>query len=246
MGLFTQCNWGRSMSENVGRPEDDITEITLSSVFDDDAHLKPEHVNIVYAQEQKFKGVRRSFKIFNDTQLYYTLKSFRNKDNKKHRVNLSYVNIQPERQCYVAWNWLSTAFATIVWSMLLFYVGLFTQFKADYIVIVAVLLGTFSMISMLIFYYRTQDKLIFNSFVGNIPLFEVSNHKSGNKDFDFFMVKLRQHIKMAQQKLTMHERLVGELKDLRRIRDEGKISNETYESARNIIFKHEAFQTKQD
>jgi hypothetical protein len=232
------------MSEEVGRPEDDITEITLSSEFDDDAHLRPERINIAYVQEQKFKGVRRTFKIFNDTQLHYTHKSFRHKDNKKHRINLSYMNIQPERECTVAWSWLSTAFATIVWSMLLFYVGLFTQYKADYIVIVAVLLGTFSMVAMLIFYYRTQDKLIYSSFIGNIPLFEVSNHKSGNKEFELFMVKLRQHIKSAQDKLSMHQRLVGELKDLRRIRDEGKISNEQYESARNIIFKHEAFQSK--
>ena len=232
------------MSEEVGRPEDDITEITLSSEFDDDAHLKPERINLAYVQEQKFKGVRRTFKIFNDTQLHYTHTSFRNKDNKKRRINLSYINIQPQRDSTVAWNWFSTAFATIVWSMLLFYVGLFTQFKADYIVIVAVLLGTFSMISMLIFYYRTQDKMVYNSFFGNIPLFEVSNHKSGNKEFELFILKLRQHIKSAQDRMSMHQRLVGELKDLRRIRDEGKITNEQYESARNIIFKHEAFQSK--
>ena len=224
------------MSEEVGRAEDDITEITLSSGLDDDAHLKPEHVNIVFVQEQKFKGVKRT---------YYTQKSFSHKDNTRHRVNLNYVNIKPERECKVAWSWLSTAFATIVWSMLLFYVGLFTQYKADYIVIVGVLLGTFSMISMLIFYYRTHDKLIFCSHVGKIPLFEVSNHKPGNKEFDAFMETLRQHIKVAQDKLSMHQRLVGELKDLRRIRDEGRISNESYESARNTIFRHEAFQIKQ-
>ncbi len=234
------------MSEEAGRHENDITEITLSSDLDDDAHLKPEHVNTVYIQEQKFKGVKRAFKIFNETQLYYTQKSFRHKENTKHRVNLNYVDLRPEREVRVAWNWLSTAFATIVWSMLLLYVGLFTQYKADYIVIVGVLLGTFSMISMLIFYYRTHDKLIFRSFVGKIPLFEVSNHKPGNKEFDTFMHTLKQHIKTAQGRLTMHQRLVGELKDLRRIRDEGRISNEHYESARNTIFKHEAFQTKQD
>jgi hypothetical protein len=234
-----------NMSEEVGRPEEDITEITLSSDLDDDVHLKPEHVNIIYVQEQKFKGVKRAFKIFNDTQLYYMQKSFRHKENTKHRVNLNYVDIKPGRECTVAWRWLSTAFATIVWSMLLLYVGLFTQYKADYIVIVGVLLGTFSMISMLIFYYRTQDKLIFKSYVGKIPLFEVSNHKPGNQEFDTFMETLRQHIKHAQGRLTMHQRLAGELKDLRRIRDEGRISNEDYESARNTIFKHEAFQTKQ-
>lgn len=235
------------MSGEVGRPEDDITEITLSSEFDDDdAHLKPERVNVRYEQEQKFKGVKRTFKIFNDTQLHYTLKSFRYKDNKQHRVNLAYINARPDRECTVSWNWLSTAFATIVWSLLLLYVGLFTQYKADYIVIVGVLLGTFSMISMLIFYYRTQDKLIYKSQVGNIPLFEVSNHKPGNREFDEFMGKLEQHISYSQKKLTMHQRLVGELKDLRRVRDEGKISNEQYESARNVIFKHEAFQSKQN
>ena len=231
------------MSEEVSRPEDNITEITLSSEFDDDTHLKPQHINVAYSQEQKFKGVRRTFKIFNDTQLHYTLKSFRNKDNKTHRINLAYVNKQAEREVRVAWNWLSTAFATVVWSMLLLYVGLFTQYKADYIVIVAILLGTFSMISMLIFYYRTQDRLIYSSFVGNIPLFEVSNNKSGNDEFDLFKEKLVEHIQLAQGKLSKHQRLVGELKDLRRIRDEGTISNEQYESARNIIFKHEAYQS---
>jgi hypothetical protein len=233
------------MSEEVGRPEEDITEITLSSEFDDDTDLKPKHININYVQEQKFKGVKRAFKIFNDTQLNYSMRSFKNKDNKEYRFGLAYVNPQPDRECTVSWNWLSTSLATIVWSMLLLYVGLFTQYRADYIVIVSVLLGTFSMISMLIFYYRTQDKLIFKSYVGNVPLFEVSNHKPGNTEFDTFMTRLDHHIKLSQEKLSMHKRLVGELKDLRRIRDEGKISNEQYETARNVIFRHEAFQSRQ-
>ena len=233
------------MSEEVGRPEDDITEITLSSEFDDDTDLKPKHINFHYVQEQKFKGVKRSFKIFNDTQLNYSMKSFKNKDNKEYRFGLAYVNPQPDRECTVSWNWLSTSLATIVWSMLLLYVGLFTQYRADYIVIVSVLLGTFSMISMLIFYYRTQDRLIFKSQVGNIPLFEVSNHKPGNPEFDGFMSRLDHHISLSRKKLSMHQRLVGELKDLRRIRDDGKISNEQYETARNVIFRHEAFQSRQ-
>jgi len=232
------------MTEEAGHIEEGITEITLSSELDDDAHLKPERVNLEYIQEQRFKGVRRSFKIFNDTQLYYTLKSFKHKDNTQHRFNLSYVNTQPERECVVAWRWLSTAFASLVWSLLLLYVGLFTQYRADFVVIVGVLLGTFSMIAMLVFYYRTQDKLIFKSFVGDIPLFEVSNHKPGIKEFDTFMQALHNYIERGQKSISMHQRLVGELKDLRRIRDEGTISNDQYESARDIIFRHEAYQAK--
>ena len=232
------------MSDKAGQVVQGMTEITLSSDFDDDEHLKPERINIEYVQEQRFKGVRRRFKVFNDTQLYYSLKSFKHKDNKQHRINLSYVNTQPERECVVAWKWFSAAIATIVWSMLLLYVGIFTQYKADFIVIVGVLLGTFSMLAMMVFYYQTQDKLIYKSFVADIPLFEVANHKPGHKEFDTFMITLRKHIEQGQASMNMHQRLVGELKDLRRIRDEGTISNEQYESARTIIFKHEAYQAK--
>lgn len=232
------------MSEKVGQVFQGITEITLSSDFEDDEHLKPERINIEYVQEQRFKGVKRRFKIFNDTQLYYTLNSFKHKDNKQHRINLSYVSTQPERECVVAWKWLSIAIATIVWSTLLLYVGIFTQYNADFIVIVGVLLGTLSMLAMMTFYYQTQDKLIYKSYVADVPLFEVSNHKPGNRGFDTFMASLRKHIETGQESLSMPQRLVGELKDLRRIRDEGTISNEQYESARTIIFKHEAYQAK--
>jgi hypothetical protein len=59
------------------------------------------------------------------------------------------------------------------------------------------------------------------------------------------MSRLDHHISLSRKKLSMHQRLVGELKDLRRIRDDGKISNEQYETARNVIFRHEAFQSRQ-
>lgn len=232
------------MGDNAGQMVQGMTEITLSSDFDDDEHITPERINSEYVQEQRFKGVKRRFQIFNDTQLYYSLKSFKHKDNKQHRINLSYVNAQPERECVVAWKWFSTAIATIVLSMLLLYVGVFTQYKADFIVIVGVLLGTFSMLAMMVFYYQTQDKLIYRSSVADIPLFEVANHKPGNKEFDTFTITLRKYIELGQASMSMHQRLVGELKDLRRIRDEGTISNQQYESARTIIFKHEAYQAK--
>ena len=221
-----------------------MTEITLSSGLDDDTQVKPRHINIEYVQEQRFKGVTRRFTVFNDTQLYYTLRSFRNKDNKKQRFNLNYVNTQPDRECFVAWRWLSTAIAALVWSIVLLYVGLFSPYQADYIVIVGVLMGTAGLLSMAVFYYRTQDKLIYKSYIANIPLFEVSNFKAGNKEFEKFIARLTDHIEQGQAAISMQQRLAGELKELRRIRDEGAISNEQYETARGIIFKHEAYRAR--
>jgi len=221
-----------------------MTEITLSSGLDDDTQVKPKHINIEYVQEQRFKGVTRRFMVFNDTQLYYTLRSFRNKDNKKQRFNLNYVNTQPDRACFVAWRWLSTAIAALVWSIVLLYVGLFSPYQADYIVIVGVLMGTAGLLSMAVFYYRTQEKLIYKSYIANIPLFEVSNFKAGNKEFEKFIARLTDHIEQGQAAISMQQRLAGELKELRRIRDEGAITNEQYETARGIIFKHEAYRAR--
>jgi hypothetical protein len=233
-----------NMNNELDPYAEDITEITLSSDFDDDSNIQQESINLEYVQDQKFKGIKRNFVIFNEVQLYYSMKSFRKKENVRHRLNLSYVNQKPERVQMVSWRWLSTAFAGLVWSMLLVYVGYFTQLKADYIVVVGVLLGAFSAISMMIFYYRTQDKLVFSSFVGGVPLFEVGNMKAGNQAFEEFMQTLDAHIEKGQNSKTMHQRLSGELIDLRRIRDEGMIDNETYENARSRIFQHEAYQQK--
>jgi len=231
----------------AGRPENTmmITEITLSSGLDDESHLQPECVNVDYTQDQKFKGIKRSFSIFNETQMYYTLKSFTSRASKKHRVNLCYVKAKPDREVTVAWKWLGSAFACIFWSMLLLYVGLYTKYTADYLVIVGVLLATFSLLSVLVFYYRTQDRLVYRSFVGNIPLFEVSSQKPGNREFDTFIAKLIYHIEKGHSRLSMKQRLAGELRELRRIRDEGTITAEQYESARDIIFRHEAYQASQ-
>lgn len=232
------------MSENFPSAEDGITEITIGSGLEDEAHLQPETVNAEYIQDQKFKGVKRSFKIFNDTQMYYSLKSFRNKDNSKKRIHLAYISDQPGREVFISWRWMSTSLAALVWSMLLFYIGLYSEWKSETIVIVAVLMGTFSLVGFMVFYYRTHDKLIFKSCVGDIPLFEIGNHKPGNEQFDTFMRTLKLHIEKAQGRKSMHERLVGELSDLRRLRDENVVSTEQYEEARNKIFRHEAYQAK--
>ncbi len=232
------------MSENIQPAVDGITEITLATGLDDEAHLQPERINAEFIQDQKFKGVKRSFKIFNDTQMYYTLKSFGSKKNAKRRIHLGFVDEHPLRDIRFAWKWLGTGLGTLALSILLFYIGLFTQYEHQYIVIAAVLVGTISMLSLLIFYYRTHDKLIYRSFVGGVPLFEIGNRKPGNQQFDNFMRTLNMHIQNGHAKKSMHERLIGELADLRRIRDEGMITNEQYELARNKIFKHEAYQAK--
>lgn len=232
------------MSEEFDHYADDITEITLSSGLEDDVNIQQENINLEYVQDQKFKGIKRSFVIFSEVQLFYSMKSFRKKDNVQHRFNLSHINKKPVRVQIVSWNWLSTAFAALVWSLLLIYIGYFTQFKADYIVAVGILLGAFSAIAMMIFYYRTQDKLVFSSFAGEVPLFEVGKMKAGNQQFEQFMHALDQHIQKGYNRKSMHQRLSGELIDLRRIRDEGMIDNQTYEKARSKIFQHEVYQNK--
>lgn len=220
----------------------EVTEITLSEIEDDYDPSRPVKIHAEYMQENKFKGVRRSFVIFNNVQLHHRLVSYRRRNEPEHRINLSFVNPQPQRVLTIAWNWLSTAFASIVWSMVLLYVGFFMNFSADIMMAAGILLGTCSLISMMMFYYNTQDQLLYTSETGGVPLFDLVNYKPGDQLFERFQAQLRKHIELGQSRLTPRERLVGELKELRRIRDEGLISNELYEQARGRIFKHEAYQ----
>jgi hypothetical protein len=95
------------------------------------------------------------------------------------------------------------------------------------------------------FYYVSQNKLVYKSNVGNVPLFEVSIQRSGKQELNTFIEKLMSHIELSQGRLTMQQRLAGELQYLRRIRDEARISCEQYELARGLIFRHKAYQTTQ-
>ena len=74
-------------------------------------------------------------------------------------------------------------------------------------------------------------------------IFLIENKKPSQQAFDSYFISLQQSIDKAQASISVSDRLVGELKMCRRLRDEGIIDDEAYTIARTAIFKHEQYKS---
>lgn len=220
-----------------------MDEIVISDVLDDDEHEVRE-VNAKFLQNSSFKGIKRSFLIFNKTQLLQSCQSFKTKQGNKHRINLKFIRLKPERQRQYAWR-----------SLVVFVLGLgvcaalagtwyYTDLKSDYLLAAAVLAAVATAIALLIFFYRSRDTLVYRSIAAGVPMIELAYRKPNQREFDDFLHKLDVSIRRAHASgMNNQQILAGELKDIRRLKDEGVLGDEVYARARKLIFQHKDFST---
>lgn len=246
--------------DNIESNQDDVTsdqfpdmedmlaveEIVLGNEFDETASvIIPRKTNHEYMQANKYRRVKVFFKIYNDVYLHRSVESFGNKKDEATRFNLSFISPEPRRQSHFAWSWFFVALMSYFLGSLLVYLGAFSGLEIVHhnmlpIGLVLIVIGMFSTV---VFLYRTQDKFIYQSLVGQVPLIEIFNQQKMT-NYQIFTETLKLHIEQAQQRqgLTMKQRLKGELTDLRRLSEEGVITVDAYEQARGLIFKHEEYQ----
>ena len=232
-----------------------VLEITLDAGPDaDEAGLPPQHIDLEYVQ-RTIKGITRSFVLFDDIYIdhslsvvnpkAFALKFFRNRDKAQQRVNLTYLDPKPERLAHIAWNWFLNGLAAIAWAFVIIYVGEYTDFPIarDAMLPAGILLGTFGIIAFMVFYYKSQDKIVYKSYIGQMPVLELL-HRPGNEAYNNFIDVFEKAIYKAQHRdrMNMKYRLVGELKLLRMLKETGSITNTDYESARSKIFKHKEYE----
>lgn len=221
---------------------------------DDDIGRLPKQINHVYLQKT-IKGIKRLLVIFDDRYLNYSLKNsnpvvfklkfFKDKDVEKKGINLTYIGLEPEMWVHVAWKWLYAGLGTVTLAAVLIYIGEYSgfSFARKEMLPVGILLGVFGIIAMMIFYYKTQRKVIYKSCTGEVPLFELF-HMPRKKEYRYFIDVLEQKIQKAHHRegVSMKYRLVGELKYLRKMSELGLIANSDYEAARGKIFRHAEYQ----
>lgn len=226
--------------------KDVVEEVTAGKEFDETASvIIPGKTNHQYKQKSRFKGITHFFKMYNDIYMHITTRSIVNKSNAATRINLTFLNPEPIRQKFFAWNWLYAAMVACLLGVQLIYFGEFSDFDMahPYMLPIGTVLVVAGLLLTQVFYYRTQDKMIYKSLVGQVPLIEVF-YRPEQSVYRVFTGVLKLHIVQAQQRsgLNMKHRLRGELSDLRRLSEEGVITNEDYEQARALIFKHKEYQ----
>jgi len=226
-------------------------ELSVNNYDTFDERLNYRGLSREFVQENRLRGMRRSFQLYKDSHIFQLFDWYRDKEKTKYRVSLACLKPKAAHVITLEWKWLTTAIATAIWSMILIYIGYFTDVTALvrgieplHIISAGVLMGTITIISLLLFMYYKHDKHVFSTYQSDTPLIELDTDKPDPYTFD----QMKQSITNAIAKSIMYkdtqELLIIELKELRRLRDEGVILVSDYEAARQQIFSHREYQAE--
>jgi len=215
--------------------EDDTTNFT------DDENIPVEHVNFEFEQRNKLHGIYRKITIFNDTHCYQSIK---NKHQRKHkyRIDIGYLDPRPFRIRVREWKWLYASIALFGLDLALIFTGWLDGSSIAYLgLFIGVLVV--SIMSLLAFFYYSRDRVFFRSQYGKIKLIELINRNPDVESFRSFINKFVMQINKAKtaKNLSQNKFLARELQELRRLKDETVIPNDSYEKAKKLIFSHKAF-----
>ncbi|MCK5002658.1 MAG: hypothetical protein KAJ92_05125 [Gammaproteobacteria bacterium] len=192
-------------------------------------------------QENKLKGTLREYQIYVPNYLLLSFIEKKNAEPKKYRVNLAYLSSEPEHLKVVKLGWLYGAMASAILTVIFMLLAIYELLTLEFNFIAGSIGLTITLICALIFMYLQRDEYIFKSKFGNVNLFFLDNARPDQNKFDNFFIHLQQAIDKQHSNISVADRLVGELKMCRRLRDEGILDNEAYTIARTTLFKHKQY-----
>ena len=211
--------------------------------FDQD--IDPEKLGEKLIQTNTLKGTYREYQLYTPRHLLLSFvekKKAKTKE-KNFRVDLAWLSSEPDHHKIVVWKWLYRALAAGALAGLFLVFAMTEIIEIKYCIVAGTIALTTGLILFLIFIYQMRDEYIFKSYFGNAKLFLIENKKPAQQEFDSYFVNLQQTIDRAQANISVADRLLGELKMCRRLKDEGIIDDKTYTDARTAIFKHEQYKT---
>ena len=230
---------------NIKSNEIDLQPVEIESTqFSDDEKIVVEHVNFELEQSHKLRGMYRKLTIFNDVHCYQAIK-IKHRRKYKFRLNLAHLDPRPFHLRHIVWKWLYASLALWCCAAIIVIAGWFDSSSVMSMGIFAgVIVG--ALLTLLIFFYLSHDTVYFRSQFGKIRLFELANNNPDKDEFREFINKIVVQINKSKAAKGMNQSqlLAAELKELRRLKDECIVPEESYEKAKRLIFKHEAFNLK--
>jgi hypothetical protein len=214
---------------------DEITQ------FSDNEEIPVDHINFEFEQSHKLQGMLRQLSVFNDSQCYQSIKN-KHRRKYKFRLDLAYLDPRPFRLRNIVWKWLYASLALWVLAGVFVLAGWFDQSSIAS-------LGSFTgiiviaLLNLLTFFYLSHDTVYFRSQFGKIRLFELANNNPDTESFRGFVNQIVVQINKskAAKNMDQSQLLAAELKELRRLKEEKIVPEESYQKARLQIFKHAAF-----
>ena len=217
--------------------EDDTTQ------FSDSENIPVDHINFEFVQAHKLRGILREITIFNDSQCYQKIK-LKHRRKYKFRLDLSFLDPRPFRMRSIAWKWLYASLALFVLDIVFVATGWFDTASINLMGLFTAITVT-AIMTLLAFFYLSYDTVYFRSQYGKIRLLELENKRPDQDSFTHAINKIVVHINKSKtaKGLDQSKFLAAELKELRRLKDETIVPEESYEKAKKLIFRHEAFKS---
>ena len=209
--------------------------------FDQD--IDSEKLGAKLVQTNILKGTHREYQLYATRHLLLNFVEKKKAAEKKFRVDLAWLSSEPEHNKIIVWKWLYRALAAGAVAGLFLILAITEVLRLEYCIVAGTISLTIALILSLIFIYQLRDEYIFRSYFGNAKLFLIENKKPAQQEFDNYFTNLQQAIDRAKANIPVADRLLGELKMCRRLRDEGIIDDATYTDARTIIFRHEQYKS---
>ncbi|VAW55240.1 hypothetical protein MNBD_GAMMA06-1027 [hydrothermal vent metagenome] len=218
-------------------------DATTDNYEEFDQKIDPAKLGDKLIQKNTLKGSARKFQYYANNHLLLSRIKSKKAKIEEFRVDVAWLSSEPVHSKVVAWKWLSGALASAALAAMFIFFSMNETIDLKYSIIVSTISLTAALIFLLIFIYQIRNEYIFKSHFGGAELFLIENNQPNQEKFKHFFLNLQKRIEKAKAKISVSDRLLGELKMCRRLKDEGIINDKTYTVARTAIFKHEQYKT---
>lgn len=190
-------------------------------------------------QESNARGEKRVFEIYNNKFIKVTSTNIIS--NSSYHLNLSMLAPWPIRHRKVSWQWLLAILyfstATLSYTAYIFYFQESSKLERLLpFVIIFLLLG---LAAFLMFLYQSPNVIEFKSRYGNCGVLSLFYNNPNKKEFKAFIEEIKLRSLSASQVVTMDksQMLDIEMDELRRLRNEGIITQHHYADAKARIIQ---------
>jgi hypothetical protein len=194
-------------------------------------------INNSMTQVSRAKGEKRTFHIYDDRFLDVTIDNIFGQ--KSYQLNLCMLEPWPVRNRDISWRWLLSiiyfGIAALAYSIYLVNhpdTELLGRLIPFIVVFILLLLA-----SLLMFLYRSPNVTEFRSRYCGCVLVSLLYGNPNREQFDKFVDELKQRILAASQavRVDKHRMLINEITKLRRLRNDGVITEREYVAASKRI-----------
>lgn len=194
-------------------------------------------VNSTISQVSRAKGEKRTFQVYDDRFLDVTVDNIFGQKN--YQLNLCMLEPWPVRNRDISWRWLLSiiyfGIAALAYSIYLVNhpdTELLGRLIPFIVVFILLLLA-----SLLMFLYRSPNVTEFRSRYCGCVLVSLLYGNPNREQFEKFVDELKQRILAASQavRVDKHRMLINEITKLRRLRNDGIITEREYVAASKRI-----------